>query len=248
MYITVRGLVLREAKYKESSKMLTVLTDTEGKISVSAKGVMRRGSKAAPAAQLLAYSEMTLSSGKDIWTLTEARPIELFLGLRDELEDMALGSYFAELLDILSDADIPDPAVLSLGLNALYALSRRLRPALLIKAAFELRLLSEAGFAPVTGLCPICGREPEHPVFWPRAGVVTCDRCDPQSGGAVLPLCRGSLDAMNYILQADPKRLFSFELSKEALGRLSRAAEEYVRVQLEREPGTLAFYKKVAIT
>ena len=157
MYITTRGLVLREAKYKESSKMLTVLTETEGKISVAARGVMRRGSKTAPAAQLLAFSEMTLSSGKDIWTLTEARPVELFLGLRDDLERMSLGSYFAELLDLFSDADIPDPMVLSLGLNALYALRREMKPDALIKAAFELRLLSEVGYAPMTGVCPVCG-------------------------------------------------------------------------------------------
>jgi len=246
LYITTRGLVLREAKYKESSKMLTVLTETEGKISVAARGVMRRGSKTAPSAQLLAFSEMTLSSGKEVWTLTEARPVELFLGLRDELSSMALGSYFAELLDLFSDADIPDPLVLSLGLNALYALSREMKPAAQIKAAFELRLLSEVGYAPMTGVCPVCGEDITEPVFWPAAGAVTCRTCDPAAGGARLELCKSSHDAMQYILQADPKRLFSFRISEDALKRLAHVVEEYVRVQLEREPSTLAFYRKVA--
>ena len=33
MYKTLHGLVLREVKYKESSKILTILTEEEGKIT-----------------------------------------------------------------------------------------------------------------------------------------------------------------------------------------------------------------------
>ena len=39
MYHTTRGLILREAKYKESDKILTILTETEGKITAKARGV-----------------------------------------------------------------------------------------------------------------------------------------------------------------------------------------------------------------
>ena len=38
MYHTTRGLILREAKYKESDKILTILTETEGKITAKARG------------------------------------------------------------------------------------------------------------------------------------------------------------------------------------------------------------------
>ena len=98
----------------------------------------------------------------------------------------------------------------------------------------------------MTGVCPVCGEPVKEPVFWPNAGEVTCRTCDPAAGGARLELCQSSHEAMQYILQADPKRLFSFRIPEDAQKRLGRAAEEYVRVQLEREPSTLAFYRKVA--
>ena len=55
MHKTTRALVLREVKYKEADKILTVLTEDEGKLTVSARGVMRRGSKLAAACQLLRF-------------------------------------------------------------------------------------------------------------------------------------------------------------------------------------------------
>ena len=55
MYKTLRGLVLREVRYKESSKMLTVLTEGEGKLSAEGRGALRRGSKIAAAASSSAF-------------------------------------------------------------------------------------------------------------------------------------------------------------------------------------------------
>ena len=40
MFHTTRGLILREAKYKESDKILTILTETEGKITAKARGCL----------------------------------------------------------------------------------------------------------------------------------------------------------------------------------------------------------------
>ena len=41
MFLNTRGLILREAKYKESDKILTILTETDGKITAKARGVAR---------------------------------------------------------------------------------------------------------------------------------------------------------------------------------------------------------------
>ena len=58
MVKTVKGLVLREVPYKESSRILTVLTDTDGKMTVSANGAKRRGSKTAAASPILPSTRM----------------------------------------------------------------------------------------------------------------------------------------------------------------------------------------------
>ena len=56
MHLTTKALVLREVSYKESDKILTVLTAAEGKLTVSARGCRRRNSPIAAASQLLVWS------------------------------------------------------------------------------------------------------------------------------------------------------------------------------------------------
>ena len=47
MFTTTNALVLREVRYKEADRILTLLTSTEGKISVKARGALRKGSRMA---------------------------------------------------------------------------------------------------------------------------------------------------------------------------------------------------------
>ncbi|MCQ2451610.1 MAG: DNA repair protein RecO [Oscillospiraceae bacterium] len=246
MYVNTRGLILREVPYKETSKILTVLTADEGKLTVSAKGVRRRGSKLAPATQLLTFSDMTLSGNHERWTLTEAVPVEMFEGLRTDLELLALGSYFAQLLEAVSDEDMPNPAVLSLGLKALYRLSEGKGEPGLTKAAFELRLMALSGYMPALEGCCVCGREePLNPRLEVQAGTLRCRDCREDTAYTeTMALCEGALAAMRHILSGDDKRVFSFTLGQEAAGRLERAAERYTLAQLDRGFSTLDYYKQ----
>lgn len=239
MYITTTGLVLRETPYKESSRILTVLTASEGKITVSARGAKRRGSKLAASTQFLSFSELTLFTEKDRYVLTEARSVELFLGLRESLESLALASWFAELMDNLADADAPNPELLSLGLNALYALSEGKKPRELVKAAFEFRVAALAGYAPDLAVCAVCGREPVEPALSLLGGVLRCREC---AVSGDVPLRGSTLRAMRFILTAPSKRFCAFSVEADTLRELSRVAEDYLLTQLGRSFGTLDYY------
>ena len=119
MFLTTRALVLREVKYKEADKILTLLTAGEGKLTAKARGALRKGCKYGAAAQMLCYSELTLFGSGGKWSINEAETLEQFLPLRGDLEKLALGSYFAELLEAVADEDRPEPELLQLGLNSL---------------------------------------------------------------------------------------------------------------------------------
>ena len=246
MYKTLRGLVLREVKYKESSKILTILTEEEGKLTAEAKGVLRKGSKCGGAAQTLCWSELTFFENRGRHTLTEGAVVEEFSALRTRLEDYALGCYFAELMETLSDEDFPNAALLHLGLNALFALSRELYPAEHIKAVFELRLMCLAGFEPSVDQCIGCGDEhPENPRFSLQGGGVHCTGCTPDAPGKTLPLCAGSLAAMRHVCFANEKKIYSFTLDAPSAQRFYRVCEEYVLTHLDRGFRTLDYWKSV---
>ena len=245
MYINTTGLVLRETAYKESSKILTVLTAGDGKLTVSARGAIRRNSRLAAAAQLLVFSEMTLYSNRDRWTLTEARSIEQFNGLRYDVENLALGSYFAELVEAVADEDSPNPQLLPLCLNALFALSEKIKAPSYIKPAFELKLMAISGFAPLISHCSICGqKEPKRAIVDIEEGTLLCSDCSDLESAFLSP---GALRAARYIIGCEPKKLYSFSLSDEALSELSSAAERYLLAQLDRRFRTLEYYKQLGI-
>ena len=144
--LVLKGLVLRTADYKESSKMLTELTDALGKISVSARGATRLKSRVAAACQPMVFSEMTISESKERYYLKEASTLELFSGMTADLKRYALGCYFLELLDAACPETVEEPEALALGLNALWLLSEGNKEPLLVKAAFELRLMALLGY------------------------------------------------------------------------------------------------------
>ena len=247
MHINTRGLVLRETNYKEGDKILTVLTQDEGKRTVKARGCRRRGSRLAAAAQLLVYSEMTLFSYRDHYTLDQAESLEQFRGVRSDVVLLALSSYFAEVTEAVAVEGRGDGALLSLILNAMYALDKLGKPPALVKAAFELRLMCLAGYEPLLDACALCGLpQPRQPRLHLAEGVLHCAACREVGPGADLPLTPGALVAMRHVVYGDPKRLFSFRLEGEGMACMAQACESFLLTQLERGFRTLEFYKELA--
>lgn len=245
MFNTVNALVIRETKYKEADRILTLMTDREGKITVKARGALRKSSRTAAATQQLTYSEMTLFGNKGRWTVNEAVVKESFEGLRQDMDRLSLGCYFSECLEAVSVEDQPEPELLQLALNSLYALSRGLYPQEQIKAAFEMRLMCLAGYAPVLSACARCGAaEPEEAMMSLDNGTLCCRSCSGGMGDTA-PLCRDSLAAMRHICSAPARQFLSFSLSDAALLRLGAAAERYLLKNTERRFSTLDYWKKI---
>jgi len=248
-HVVTRGLVLREVSYKETDKLLTVLLAGQGKRTVKARGCRSRKSAIAAAAQLLVWSEMTLFEYRDMWTLRQADTLDVFRGVRDDLEKLALGSYFAQTVETVSEEGVETPGVLELILNSLYALDRLARPLWLVKGAFELKLACLAGYEPALDACPVCGAaQPEQPRLNLREGVVHCAGCGRflEDAKASVPLDAPSLAAMRYVVHGPRRRLFSFTLPPESGRRFGGACERFLLAQMDREFRTLDFYKTVS--
>lgn len=241
----VKGLVLRSVDTKESDKILTVLTAGMGKLPVIAKGARSRRSRITAAAQLLAYSELVLSESHGWQYLTEASTIELFDGVRQDVVLLSLASYLAELTEhvVYEEGEAGD--ILSLLLNALYALGQLKKPPELVRGAFELKLMSLIGFEPMVERCALCGEVlPAQPVLDIAGSVLRCRSCGAGQGRSV-PLTPGALAALRHVLYGDPRRLYSFTLADGDRKCLNRVSEVYVRSVVERDFRTLDFYKSL---
>ena len=242
MHRVEKGLVLRAVPYRDADAMLTILTECDGKLTAAARGVRRKGSRISAAVECLAYSEFTLYGSGDRFTVNEAEPIELFYPLRGDLVSLSLANYFAEVLSLAADEEVANPELLRLGLNSLYALSKKMYDMRIIKAAFELKIAAFSGYAPSMSRCGICGCEITDGVCFDKlTGSILCSRC---AGGRERTPA-GVIAAIRYILSADVRRLFSFKLDEGSISELSRICECYLTEKFDREFKTLTFYKSV---
>ena len=251
MHITTMALVLRTVDYKETDKILTLLTRDQGKLTASARGCRKKGSAIAAGCQLLAWSEMVLYDYQGRWSVKEAATQRLFQGVRDDIERLALGCYFAEVAELLAVEGESSPELLSLTLNSLHALDKMQdKPPALVKAAFEWKAMALAGYEPLIDGCDVCGASPQkEPRFHLREGVLHCAGCrDGVGEGISMPLSPQALAALDHIVHGDPKRLFSFRLEGEPLKELTDAAEAYLHTQLERGFSTLDYYKSLQLS
>jgi DNA repair protein RecO (recombination protein O) len=247
MYLTTTGLVIRVTAYNDKDALLTLLTPNHGKLTVKARGLYRKNSPLSASCQLLAYGEFTLFEYRSMYTINEAHSLELFTALRRDLQKLSLGTYFAQAAELLSQEDLPNPELLSLTLNCLYALSKLDAPELMVKSVFELRGACLAGYAPDLYGCHRCGN-PFPDRFDLSEGRLECSCCrDHLSTGIRMPVMGGVLETMHYITTCDAKKLFSFSAGIDTLEQLSAITEGYLTTQLERGFSTLDFYKSLLI-
>ncbi|MBQ9762419.1 MAG: DNA repair protein RecO [Oscillospiraceae bacterium] len=246
MYLTVKALVLRVTDYNDRDALLTLLTQENGKLTVKARGLRRKNSPLVAPCQLLAYGEFTLFEYRGMYTINEAHSIELFRDLRRDLMKLSLGTYFAQAAEVISQEDLPNPELLSLVLNSLFALTRLGLPEQQVKAVFELRAACIAGYTPDLFGCHVCGNQ-SPTLFDLSGGALLCQNCRAAASGIRIPINPGMLDAIRYIVYCDSKKLFSFSIGNENLDQLSSLSEAYLTTQLERGFSTLDFYKSLLI-
>lgn len=265
MITTVKGLVLSETAVGDYDKFMTVLTDG-GKISVYGNGVKRLKSPNFVATQLYAYSELTLSERGGKFYVRESSLIESFFGMRNSIEGIALAGYIAEIAADIALEGESASELLRLVLNCFYLISEKKKPLQQIKAVFELRAASDAGFAPDLVACSGCGKHNLNVYYFDaEGGYFLCEDCFSKSheefetalrrqnelegiyAGTrlILILSPDVYVAMRYVVYSKPERIFAFELRDGALESFASVCEKYLICHMEKNYRTLEFLKSV---
>ena len=246
MRITTDGIVVRQKNIGERDRLITLLTRDQGMVTAYANGARSPRSPLASSTELLTYSNFVLFSYKGRTTVDAASAEQVFFGVRQDVELLALGTYLAQLCTEVLPEGEQDPHCLRLLLNSLYLLNEGKRSPDFIKPVFELRLLAISGFMPDLVACQNCGCYESDPMFFlPEAGELRCAACMTGQETGALPLAPGVLAAMRYILYSDFEKLFSFTLPEEGLRQLDRVSERFLLAQLERDFPALHFYRTV---
>lgn len=243
--VVTMGLVLKQTQYKESDRILMILTPELGVISASAQSSLRLKSKLFSACGLFCYSEFVLVPGRNMYTVREATLRNGFHGISESVEGLALAMYLAELAASLSPAGEEAEKELRLLLNCLYMINENKADLRVIKAVFELRTMSECGFMPQLVCCKVCGAyDGANFYFDAQEGYLLCADCADKAGKKC-NLDAGALFALRHICLVADKRIFGFKLSLASLAKLSALSEQYALARLEKMPKSYPFLKSV---
>ncbi len=248
----VRGVVLRGVSVKNSDLMLTVYTHERGIMSIYVHGAKKiNGTGKASATSDFAYSEFCITERQDkIWA-SEVSNIRYFACKMTDFEGFSLNFYVAELYEHIATAE-PDEVLMRLMLNTLYASSSKKYNHYLLKAAFEIRLLSHIGYKPYLSGCSGCGAKGCDLYFDVMTGSLKCCECTALEGDTptddphpTVIITEGVRAALEYAISCPLEKLFSFTLSDEDLTAFSRAAESYLVHQLDRDFYGLEYFRNI---
>ena len=220
---SARGIVLRERPVGESDKYVNLLLKGIGKLSVSARGARKQGSKFLAGTQSFTYADFVIYDGGKFYAMSQIDIIEGFYGLLNDYDKLCYANYFLELCDkvIIPGAECDE--VLLLLIKTLSSLSKdRVSPEFAARV-FELKFLQLNGYSPELEICSVCGKALKTNIFFHTYGCI-CYDCSKEFPNS-FPVTPGLIQALNYIANANYTNLFSFEVGNVTLEGLKRASK-----------------------
>jgi len=223
-YIKVKGIVCRIVEYKESDKILSVLTFEKGKMSIVAKGVKKRGAKFAHAARLFYCGEFECVISQGMPVLTGASMIKDFFEITGDIETLYYASHFMDVASCFIQEDQEAKEQMALLLNSLYLLMKHDNPYKLLTAILEFRFAALEGAAPVTDVCVDCKKEltddQSYSFSLVEDGVSCCKTGTPISSSVLM--------AIDHICNEESNKIYFFKISKSDTDVLYGLSRQYI--------------------
>jgi len=183
--VKTEAVILKRMDYLESSRIVTLYTRDEGKVSVLAKGARSRTNRFGAALEPGAVVQVVYYTRphRELQTLTQADVIERFRGLDGTMVRLTAALHVLDIAHAVTDADHAHPELYDLIVSALRSIdaSEAGVPAILL--GYRLKISHTSGLTPGLTTCMQCGRSlsptghDESVIFDVRRGGVLCASC-----------------------------------------------------------------------
>lgn len=220
--IKVKGIIIKEIPYKDNDKIVTILTDSLGKISCLARGAKRTNSPILANCQYLVYSEFILYKSKTFYHINSASIINMFYDLRVDYDKLQVVFDLTRLLQITTDENQDTSKILTLFLNTIYVIENMDKNKNFVETVFKIRLFSLLGFSPRVEKCNSCGElfsknkdelTKQGIVYDYVSNTFCCSNCAKNiDKRRCIKVNESTLIAIKYVLLTDIKKIFSFNL------------------------------------
>jgi DNA repair protein RecO (recombination protein O) len=198
------AIVLKSINWRDTSKIITLFTREEGKISVIAKGARQLKSKYQGILESINLLEVVIyvSATRNLQILGQATLENTFKAIRTDYEKTGYAFALLELIDIFFKEGSGDIVFFDFLTTLLSELEKSANPKIIFWY-FLIKLSSYLGFRPVFDKCLSCQRTitSEESLFSLREGAIICGNCgsSADSNWTLSDLVRKSLSNMQNL-------------------------------------------------
>jgi len=241
---TTEAIVLGYRELGEADKILTLFSPEKGKMHAVARGVRRPRNHLLGGTQLFSYTSFLLMTGKNLDIICQCEIKKSFYKLRSDLDKLAFGLYFAELLRASTPMEDKNRELFNFFLKTLNCLELW-QDMDKLSRIYELKLMAIQGFTPELYSCTNCGEPISGRIkFSPKLGGTLCGQCSDKDHEA-LELISESLQALRKILKGTYEQLEKVDLQPNVSQNVKEVLQAFILYHMNHKLKTVKFIQDI---
>lgn len=175
MITKIEGIIIKETPFKETSKIVKIITKEYGIISAIVKGAKRLKSNLRSTTSILTYGNYDIIYKKDkLSILIDATIINYYKNIKKDIKKISYASYILELTEQTYNQN-NNNNIYNLLISALTKIEENQNEQI-ITNIIELKYLYYLGVMPILDNCVLCGSK-NITTLSPKEGGYICTKC-----------------------------------------------------------------------
>lgn len=234
MFVETKGVVIRQTKYSESDKILTIFTKEKGKIQAIAKGSRKPRSHLMGSTEIFCYSEFLMYTGKNLYNINQGQTIDSFYSLREDIYKLSYATFILELIDASVLEEEPNERLFELLVKTLKILSDMDDNYRKLLFAFQIKYISFIGFKPQMNSCVNCGSDINKAIkFDIIEGGTVCEKCF--ANHDQINISQDVINIMKKLMYSKLEEVNQIIISKKEEAKIEEVLFRYITSHIEKK-------------
>lgn len=232
-FVKTRGIIIKEQRYKESSKILTLFSEKRGKLNIFASGVLRPSSGLLMATEKFVESNFVLNLNKNRFYINKGEVINSNVEIASSLKRYFTADIICEILDKTMPENLVDEGVYNLTSETFKNLKNKNIDPDILRIGFMIKFISIIGFKPILDSCTDCGTKDYNNMYFSyRDGGIICGNCLRNNENCV-KIDRRELEYIIRLLYSKLSDYEMFEIPEDKLSKIGNIILNYLLYNTE---------------
>lgn len=241
MIINCEGIVLKQVKTSNGSRIIQLFTKNLGKISVGSNISESGKNKTNLAIKPFTFGNYQIYKNKNYYMLNSADVIKSYYKLGENIEKYMLSSYALELTEKTLLEDEPNPRLFNTLVEFLSLMEERNSLFETLLLGYEVKILSYMGTMPNMSECVVCGAKENLNGFAVEQGGLICEKCkkkfmdlmEEHNDRLIYDVNFGIVDIMKYFKDKPLRALEKIALPEDISEKLQMFLKKYMTFHLD---------------